>query len=174
MEIDSKTIKALSADARIRILKMLKENRRIAADISKEIGLAPSTVNEHLKMMEGAGLISKKDTGHKWIYYELSNKGKNLIAPKMPVSIILTLSLGIGLMLFGGMSFFAENVFYSGSGGVFTETAIQKATEISSASNAPQAAGSVAASTATAWLPLAMLAAGIILAVYSFIKIRRK
>ncbi len=168
MEIDSKTIKALSADARIRILKMLKENRRIAADIAKEIGLAPSTVNEHLKMMEGAGLISKKDTGHKWIYYELSDKGKNLIAPKMPVSIILTLSLGIGLMLFGGMNFFAENMLYSGDINATAQSATEKAAEISGQAAAPAAAVSIN------WLPLVVLAVGLILVVYGFVKIRRK
>ncbi len=167
MEIDSKTIKALSADARIRILKILHKNRRIAADISKEIGLAPSTVNEHLKMMEGAGLISKKDTGHKWIYYELSDKGKNLIAPKIPVSIILTLSLGIGLLLFGGMSFFAENMFYQGSGMV--QSAMEKSAEITEHVTSP-----AAAVPAINWLSLALFAVGIVLVVFSFIKLRRK
>lgn len=173
MEIDKQTIKALSADARVKILKMLKENRRIAADISKEIGLAPSTVNEHLKMMEDAGLIRKNHTGHKWIYYDITEKGKNLITPKMPISIILTLSLGIGLALFGALGFFAENMFYSRSTSAVVQS-IQKATEMSSASDAAQSAGSIAAVPATDWVPFVFLAAGIILAAFSLIKLRRK
>lgn len=169
MEIDSKTIKALSAETRIRILKMLSANRKIAADISKELELAPSTINEHMKVMENSGLVRKNDTGHKWIYYEITDKGKNLVAPKMQVSIILTLSLGIGLLLFGGMSFFAENIYYAGSGSAAIQSSIEKAAEIQG-----QAAIPAAASPAISWLTLAMLAAGIILAAFSFIKLRSK
>lgn len=172
VEIDKQTIKALSADARIRILKILSGNRRIAADISKEIGLAPSTVNEHLKMMEDAGLIRKNDTGHKWIYYNITEKGKSMVTPKMPISIILTLSLGIGLALFGGMSFFATNMIYST--GDAAAQAVQKATEISSAPALSQSAGLGSAAPVINWLPLAFLAAGLVLAVFGFIKLRRK
>ncbi len=168
MEIDSKTIKALSADTRIRILKILKENRRIAADIAKELGLAPSTVNEHLKMMEDAGLIRKNDTGHKWIYYDITEKGKTLITPKMRVSIILTLSLGIGLALFGGLNFFSENMFYSASGGAAMQTATEKAAEIAETATIP-----AAAAPATSWLPLALLAAGLILIVFGLMKYKK-
>ncbi len=167
MEIDSKTIKALSAETRIRILKILNGNRKIAAEISKELELAPSTVNEHLKIMEESGLLRKNDTGHKWIYYEITEKGKNLVSPKMPISIILTLSLGIGLALFGGMNFFAENIFYSGSASTAISSAMGKAAEIAEH-------GTVATAPAINWLPLIILAAGMILIVYGFIKLRRK
>lgn len=178
MEIDKQTIKALSADARIRILKILHKSRRIAADISKEIGLAPSTVNEHLKIMEESGLVKKNDTGHKWIYYDITEKGKSLITPKMPISIIITLSLGIVFVLFGGMGFFAENMIYSGTASSAVqsaaETAIQKATEISSAPGAAQSAGSMAAAPAINWLPLVLLAAGLVLVISGFVKLRRE
>lgn len=168
MEIDKQTIKALSADARVRILKILNGNRRIAADISKEIGLAPSTVNEHLKTMENAGLVKKNDTGHKWIYYEITEKGKNLVTPKMPISIILALSLGIGLTLFGGMSFFATNMFYS------TESAVVQSITEKAPGISEQATNAAATAPAINWLPLVFLAAGFILAAFSFIKLRRK
>lgn len=169
IEIDKQTIKALSADARIRILKILHKSRRIAADISKEIGLAPSTVNEHLKVMEESGLVRKNDTGHKWIYYDITEKGKNLIAPKMPISIILTLSLGIGLILFGGMNLFAANILYAGSQNTAMQSATEKGAEITEHAILPAATVS-----AINWLPLVMLAAGIILIAFGFIKLRRK
>lgn len=171
MEIDSKTIKALSAETRVRILKILNVNRRIAADISKEIGLAPSTVNEHLKTMENAGLVKKNDTGHKWIYYEVTEKGKSMITPKMPVSIIITLSLGIGLALFGGANFLATNTLYSS---VSTQSITEAVPGIAEKAASPAAAGAAAAVPAMDWLPLAVLAAGIILIVFGFIKLRRK
>ncbi len=167
IEIDKQTIKALSADARIRILKILHKSRRIAADISKEIGLAPSTVNEHLKVMEASGLVRKNDTGHKWIYYDITEKGKNLIAPKMPISIILTLSIGIVFAFFGAANFFAENVFYQGSGMV--QSAMEKSAEITE-----QVTGSAAAVPAINWLSLTLVAVGIVMIVFSFIKLKRK
>ncbi len=167
MEIDNKTIKALSADTRIRILKILHVNRKIAADISKELELAPSTVNEHLKMMEEAGLVKKNDTGHKWIYYEITEKGKNLVTPKMPISIIITLSLGIGLTLFGGMNFFATKMLYAGSESAAIQSAMEKAAEITEQVTYP-----AATAPAINWLPLIILSIGIILTVYAFIKLR--
>jgi len=167
MEIDKQTIKALSADARVKILKILNVNRRIAAGISKELGLAPSTVNEHLKTMKNAGLVIKNDTGHKWIYYEITEKGKSMITPKMPVNIILTLSLGIGLAMFGGAEFFAENMLYSGSMSV--QSVMEKAPGISD-----MGTNAAAAAPAASWLPLVILGAGLVLVVYGFIKLRRK
>lgn len=169
IEIDSKTIKALSAETRIKILKILNGNRKIAAEISKYLGLAPSTVNEHLKVMEGSGLVKKNDTGHKWIYYEITEKGKNMITPKMPISIILTLSLGIGLVLFGGINFFAANIIYVGSQSTAMQSATEKIAEVTEHAILPAATVS-----AINWLPLIMLAAGIILIAFGFIKLRRE
>lgn len=115
MEIDKQTIRALSADTRIRILKILFSSRKIAADISKELGLAPSTVNEHLKTMESAGLVKKRDTGHKWIYYEITDKGTGLIKPKMQMQFVLVLSLGLAMAFFGILSVLFPNQYLYGS-----------------------------------------------------------
>jgi DNA-binding transcriptional ArsR family regulator len=101
MEIDKKTIKALSADARLEILKALKERRKMPSELSKELDLAPSTIVEHLKVLEETGLVERKDTGRKWIYYELTNKGDSLIKPRFPVEFVLMLSLGTIFILSG-------------------------------------------------------------------------
>lgn len=171
MEIDSKTIKALSAETRIRILKILRNSRRIAADISKEIGLAPSTVNEHLKLMEEAGLVRKNETGHKWIYYEITEKGKNMITPKMPISIILTLSLGIGLAFFGAANFYAANIAYSGSGMV--PSVMQEVTKTMEQTDYAGTAQRLAAAPAADWLSILILAVGAALIFFGLIMHRR-
>jgi DNA-binding PadR family transcriptional regulator len=119
--------------------------------------------------MENAGLVKKNDTGHKWIYYEITEKGKCMITSKMPVSIILTLSLGIGLILFGGMNFFATNFIYAGSQSAAMQSALEKSAEITEHVTSP-----AAAAPATSWMPLVMLAVGILLTVYGFIRLRRK
>lgn len=102
MEITKDTIKALSSDTRLEILKILAKRRRIAADLAKDLDLAPSTVNEHLKKLEESRLIEKKDSGHKWFYYEITDKGKNLVKPKSPMQFVIILSLGFLTMIIAG------------------------------------------------------------------------
>lgn len=63
MELDRSTIKAISADTRLRMLKMLLKRKKMPSEISREIGLSPSTVVGHLHNLEGVGLIKRVETG---------------------------------------------------------------------------------------------------------------
>ena len=103
-QLDRKAIRALASDTRVAILKSLGERRKMPSELAREQNLADSTVVEHLKQMEAAGLVRKVETGHKWIYYELSDKGRNLAAPKWPMQFVVMLSLGV-LLVFSSMSF---------------------------------------------------------------------
>lgn len=108
VEIDRSTIQALSADSRLKILKLLSMRRATGADISRELGLSPSTVNEHMKKLEASGIVLRKETGHKWVYYEPSEKGKALTHPnrnESPVQFVLVLAIGV--LLFLGGAFFS-------------------------------------------------------------------
>lgn len=50
--------KALSHPARLRILRLLLEKRScIGCDIVEEVGLAQSTVSEHLRILRAAGVV---------------------------------------------------------------------------------------------------------------------
>ena len=115
MELDKNTIKALAADTRIDILKSLQKRRKMPTELAKELGLATSTVTEHLQHLESVGLIEKKHTGHKWIYYQLTNKGSNIVKPQYPVNIILTLGIGI-IFLAGGLFYHISNQSFVSSG----------------------------------------------------------
>ncbi len=169
MEITKKTIKALASDTRLEILKMLAGRRKISADIAKQLRLAPSTVNEHMKILEQAGLVKRKDTGHKWIYFEITDSGRNLVQPRSPVQFILILSLGIVMILVGGIrsilgpvktrAFAAENV-------------LSKTVQSGDAAGAPEVAQSVPVD----WIVVFLVAAGLALAVmgiYNLVKIRQ-
>jgi DNA-binding transcriptional ArsR family regulator len=103
-KIDKKTIKALATESRVNILRALAQRRKMPSELSKELGLAASTIIGHLGILESAELVERKDTGRKWIYYELTRKGKNLIKPIIPVEFVVVLSLGLILMLFGSMN----------------------------------------------------------------------
>jgi len=102
MEIDRKTLKALAADTRISILKSLSNRRKTPSELSRELSLATSTVVEHLNKLEEADLVKREETGHKWIYYNLTEKGGNLIRPRFSTQFVLVLALGL-MFVFGGV-----------------------------------------------------------------------
>jgi DNA-binding MarR family transcriptional regulator len=104
MEIDRKTLKALAADTRLDILKSLTHRRKMPSELSKELNLATSTVVEHLERLEEANLVRREETGHKWIYYSLTEKGESLIKPRIPVQFVLVLSISL-IVIFAGFVF---------------------------------------------------------------------
>jgi DNA-binding transcriptional ArsR family regulator len=103
-ELDRRAIKALASDTRVAILKSLGVRRKMPSELAREQELAASTVIEHLGVLEGANLIRKVKTGHKWIYYELTRKGQELAAPRLPMQHIIVLGLGL-ILVFGSLNF---------------------------------------------------------------------
>lgn len=152
MKITKKTIKVLSSDTRLKILKILSKRRRIAADLAKDLNLAPSTVNEHLKLLEEAELIKRNDTGHKWIYYEITEKGRNLVQPKTPMQFVLILSLGILIIIIDGFDFLQRKVFQT-----FEETSPM------ATSKGTEEVGRIGTQQTINWISLLILVIGIIL-----------
>ena len=91
--LNKKVFRTLASDTRISILKSLDVRRKMLAELSKELGMSPSTVKEHMDSLKKAGLVVLKDDGHKWKYYELTRDGKNILHPgDMKVWVILSLS----------------------------------------------------------------------------------
>lgn len=101
MEIDQQTLRALASESRLAILKSLGERRKMPAELQRALGLSASTIVGHLEVLERSGLIKRIETGHKWVYYELTQRGTDLIRPKFPVQFVLMLSLGV-VLIFGG------------------------------------------------------------------------
>ena len=62
--------KSLSDPNRIRILKMLQIKPLCVCEITEILGLAASTVSEHLAVLKRAGFVSMSKKG-KWIDYHL-------------------------------------------------------------------------------------------------------
>ena len=75
--------KALGHPARIAILKYLvKQDKCVNSDLVEELGLAQSTVSQHLKELKNAGLIQGTVTGSSMNYcvnQEQWEKAKTLI-----------------------------------------------------------------------------------------------
>lgn len=75
----SDIFKSLSDPNRIRILKMLQIKPLCVCEITEILGLAASTVSEHLAVLKKAGFVSISKDG-KWINYQLN---KNPAEPEV-------------------------------------------------------------------------------------------
>ena len=98
--LDQESFKALASDVRVGILKVLDDRRQTVTDLSNVMGLSKPTLLEHLEKLQSAGLVKRLDEGRKWIYYELSDKGRKVLHPEK-VSIVVALGSAVGLAAIG-------------------------------------------------------------------------
>jgi DNA-binding transcriptional ArsR family regulator len=91
--LDREAFKVLASDTRVGILKSLARQRKTLTELSREFGMSVSTVKEHLDNLSGAELIVQIDDGHKWKYYELTRKGRDILNPgETRIWILISLS----------------------------------------------------------------------------------
>jgi len=92
ISLDKETFKALAGETRVQILKELGERQKTQSELAAKLHLSAPTVNEHLSLLKKAGLVQEIDDGHKWKYFSLSQKGKNILNPGEK-QILLVLSV---------------------------------------------------------------------------------
>lgn len=73
----AKVFKALSDPNRLRILMLLEEKSLCVCEITDILGLATSTVSNHLSILHEAGLIQQERSG-KWVNYFLRTNVDNV------------------------------------------------------------------------------------------------
>jgi DNA-binding transcriptional ArsR family regulator len=112
--LDSGTIKALSTDTRQEIMKMLARRPHTASEISRITGKHVTTVTEHLDVLEKSGLVRKKESTNKWVYYELTDKGEHLFKPQF-YSWIVVLSVSLVFVFAGFLRIFNSHMYMAGS-----------------------------------------------------------
>ncbi len=99
LEIDDKTVEAVSSGTRKNILKYLNRRNMTVTELSRELDLSKSTVHEHLSKLLEAGFINKLDReGRKWVYYELTKKGKNLVGNRVKNVLLFASSIVAGVL----------------------------------------------------------------------------
>ncbi len=103
--LDRTTLKALSTDTRQDIIKLLARRPYTASELSKMLNKHVTTVTEHLNVLEKSGLVKKKASTNKWIYYTLSDKGEKLFKPNY-YSWVVVLSLSSVFMFTGFLRLF--------------------------------------------------------------------
>lgn len=64
----------LGVEARIGIIELLKEGPRPVSALAEALGMSPSAVSQHLRILKAGGLVRDEKRGQ-WVYYRL-NEGK--------------------------------------------------------------------------------------------------
>ncbi len=69
------TLKALAHPARLRILALLRDGELCVCEVAQVLGLAPSTVSEHLTALRRIGLVREWKEG-RWVHVALAEAGQ--------------------------------------------------------------------------------------------------
>ncbi|MFK4766132.1 ArsR/SmtB family transcription factor [Desulfobaculum sp. SPO524] len=73
-------MKALADPSRVKIIKMLQHRSDMCVcELRSALGLAQPTVSKHLKVLEGAGLLTRKKDGQ-WVNYALRREAGSYAA----------------------------------------------------------------------------------------------
>lgn len=91
--LDKTTLKALSTDTRQDILKMLAKRPYTASELSKILSKHVTTITEHLSVLEKSGVVKKKDSTNKWVYYALTDKGEKLFKPYYSWVVLMSIAV---------------------------------------------------------------------------------
>lgn len=90
MDKKIKFLKALGHETRIRILQHLLSGEQCACSLVPCVGKAQSTVSEHLKVLEEAGIVVSRRDGTN-IWYRIKSKEAKKILLILKIEKILTL-----------------------------------------------------------------------------------
>src|SRR5439155_9215685 len=94
--LDQASFRALASEVRVEVLKRLDEHRMTVTDLAGALQLSKPTLLEHLEKLQAADLVKRVDEGRKWIYYDLTGRGKKILHPER-VTIVVALCLSIFL-----------------------------------------------------------------------------
>ncbi|MFH1780298.1 MAG: metalloregulator ArsR/SmtB family transcription factor [Candidatus Micrarchaeota archaeon] len=103
--LDAESFKALSSDTRVSILKKLNERKMTASELSTDLEISVQAVSTHLATMEKAGLVSRVESHRKWVYYELTEKGLNIVSPGRKAFLVVLSVLALFAVVLGAFIF---------------------------------------------------------------------
>lgn len=97
VELDRKALFALASDTRLDILRALQPMRRTVTQLAESVGVDKAAVYRHLKTLEGGGFV-KRYEDHGFVYYGLTWKARDIIAPGENSRIVVLISASIAIM----------------------------------------------------------------------------
>src|SRR2546422_1586855 len=98
--LDQASFRALASEVRVEVLKKLDERRMTVTDLANALDLSKPTLLEHLEKLQAAQLVKRIDEGRKWIYYDLTGRGKKILHPER-ATIVVSLCLSMFLAAAG-------------------------------------------------------------------------
>jgi len=88
--VDRDTLKVMSVDTRIDILKELSQGERTPSDLGKRLKKSDATIIEHLNGLIKVGLVKKLEhPGKKWVFYTLTERGRGILSSRSRRLIIV-------------------------------------------------------------------------------------
>lgn len=88
VDLDAKTLRALSSQHRLFILQLLKFKSMNLTHLSRMLGLPKSSTYKNLTILIKSDLVIKEPTNNKWRYYKLTPKGAMLLSDESKMVII--------------------------------------------------------------------------------------
>ncbi|MFB6115614.1 MAG: ArsR/SmtB family transcription factor [Candidatus Nanohalobium sp.] len=83
MELDFKSVKALSSPTRVKILRKLMEGKSTTTRLSEDLDKSKSTISSHLKELTEAGLLEKDEKeGRRRVEYRATRKVEAIVKGK--------------------------------------------------------------------------------------------
>ena len=134
MNLDFKTVRALSSPTRVEILSHSLQNEATPTNTADKIGKSKSTVSSHLEKLVKAGLLEKdQEPGRKRVIYQPTKKAEAIVnGRERKVKFSITSS---AITAFTGLAF-----LYPLTGGLSTVDDAEANIMMESADAAPEAA----------------------------------
>ena len=92
--LDRDDLAALSSDVRVAILKSLDSQPMTTSELADGLGLAKSTVHEHLAVLGDADLVTHKNA-RKWRDYTLTRRARRILHPGRDHRIVFLLGTSL-------------------------------------------------------------------------------
>jgi DNA-binding transcriptional ArsR family regulator len=94
VELDKAALFALASDTRLDILRALQPMRRTVTQLAESVGIDKAAVYRHLQKLRQGGLV-KRYEDHGFVYYGLSWKARDLLAPNENTRIVILLTASL-------------------------------------------------------------------------------
>lgn len=98
--LDRDDIATLASDVRVAILKSLDTRPMTMSELADRLGLAKSTVHEHLAVLADADLVTHENA-RKWRDYTLTERGRRILHPGRDHRIVFLLGTSLVAMTAG-------------------------------------------------------------------------
>jgi DNA-binding transcriptional ArsR family regulator len=93
-----RSIQDIFTTSRTRILSQLKSRPHTVSELSRVTGYSKPTLFYHLERLLETGMVKRVENGRKWVYYELTEKGRRII--KQDIALMVSfLVAGISAIL---------------------------------------------------------------------------